>query len=208
MSAAFEKLVQGMLEQGYGQSSGLLTEETLMGLRKRIDELIYKDELRAARVGPLSDEHHIPSIRSDEIYWIDPHSSCQSVSVFLHMMEELAQYLTQTCFISLNRSEFHFARYQPGSLYQRHLDGFRGGQARQFSIILYLNHDWGDEDGGELVLYLPSDHGERAVKVQPRWGQLILFESHRLEHEVLATHRDRYSLTGWLRYDDLSLISS
>jgi SM-20-related protein len=58
-----------------------------------------------------------------------------------------------------------------------------------------LNKNWKPENGGELKLYL--ENGEE-LTIEPRAGTLVVFESH-MEHEVLMSHADRYSITGWLK---------
>jgi SM-20-related protein len=60
--------------------------------------------------------------------------------------------------------------------------------------VFYLNADWQEGNGGELVIY----NGESGVSIiQPELGTLVLFLSE-IEHEVLPTHRDRKSVTGWM----------
>ncbi|WP_338156648.1 2OG-Fe(II) oxygenase [Robiginitalea aestuariiviva] len=96
--------------------------------------------------------------------------------------------------------EFHYALYPEGSYYRRHLDVFQNDDRRRLSLICYLNEpDWTPADGGELVLYTQGEKGEKAVWVDPLPGQLVLMESHILEHEVKPTQRPRLSLTGWFK---------
>ena len=62
--------------------------------------------------------------------------------------------------------------------------------------MIYLNEEWAEGDGGELVIYKNS--GE--MKIQPLASRCVLFKSDQIEHEVLFTNKPRYSLTGWLLY--------
>ena len=62
------------------------------------------------------------------------------------------------------------------------------------SVVLYLNEQWAEDDGGELRLFT-----EPTIDVPPTGGKLVLFLSDSLEHQVLPTRRERLSLTGWFR---------
>lgn len=55
-------------------------------------------------------------------------------------------------------------------------------------------------DGGELRLFIDDENtegGERHVDVPPRGDRLLLFQSRKLEHEVLSTNAERYACTVW-----------
>jgi SM-20-related protein len=97
----------------------------------------------------------------------------------------------------LERTEAHFAVYPRGAFYSRHLDQFKEHSNRIFSVILYLNEQWQDGQGGELRVF--TDHG--AVDYARLFGRLIIFRSDAVEHEVLETFETRISLTGWMRRD-------
>lgn len=97
--------------------------------------------------------------------------------------------------------EAHFAHYQPGAFYRRHLDAFRGRTNRVLTTLLYLNPDWQPGDGGELLLY--PEQGEGVLeRVSPRAGTLVIFLSARFPHEVLPAQADRYSIAGWFRVNN------
>eukprot|EP00931_Biecheleriopsis_adriatica_P054800 TRINITY_DN32282_c0_g1_i1.p1 TRINITY_DN32282_c0_g1~~TRINITY_DN32282_c0_g1_i1.p1 ORF type:complete len:286 (+),score=36.32 TRINITY_DN32282_c0_g1_i1:97-954(+) len=90
-------------------------------------------------------------------------------------------------------------------------------RARRVTAILYLNDpDWkpssrprseadpGDGDGGELRCYCPHEAGEAGERsvghldIIPQGGVLVLFDSRRIEHQVLSSRRDRFALTCWI----------
>jgi SM-20-related protein len=80
------------------------------------------------------------------------------------------------------------------------MDVFRNDDRRELSLICYLNErDWDIRDGGELVLYLPGKTNENVKVIHPMPGQLVLFLSREIEHEVKPALRNRMSLTGWLK---------
>jgi SM-20-related protein len=67
------------------------------------------------------------------------------------------------------------------------------------SVVLYLNLDWGEADGGRLRLYLERAGEPPFEDVVPEGGTLAVFLSERFAHEVLPAARERLSLTGWFR---------
>ena len=72
---------------------------------------------------------------------------------------------------------------------------------------LYLNEpDWGENDGGELECFV-SEHGgglevDKKI-VRPLGGTIVLFDSRKIKHQVLAARRDRYAMTQWFVSSDL-----
>jgi SM-20-related protein len=110
-------------------------------------------------------------------------------------MDKFVRYLNRTCYTGITGYEFHYALYEQGSFYKRHLDQFKNNTSRAYSIIMYLNADWQEKDGGELVLY----HLDHIQTIAPMNGKCVFFKSSELEHEVLITHQPRMSITGWLK---------
>jgi SM-20-related protein len=111
-------------------------------------------------------------------------------------LEHLRLELNRTLFLGLLDIEVHYASYPPGARYVRHVDQPQGRNQRQLSLVLYLNPDWNELDGGELKLY---ESDGRCHEVVPKGGRLVLFRTEGREHEVLAARRERLSLSGWFR---------
>jgi SM-20-related protein len=116
-------------------------------------------------------------------------------NLFFDLMDRFVAYLNSTCYTGITGYEFHYALYETGSFYKRHLDQFRSNKSRAFSMIMYLNADWETKDGGELCVY----HADRIQTIAPENGKCVFFRSNELEHEVLVTHKPRLSITGWLK---------
>ena len=114
--------------------------------------------------------------------------------VYLNRLNDLATFLNQSLYLSLKAHEVHMTVYPVGSFYKRHLDQFKKDSHRKISVICYLNHNWTDEEGGQLRMHLPQE----TVDFAPVAGRLICFRSDQIEHEVLPATRERISLTGWL----------
>ena len=110
-------------------------------------------------------------------------------------MENFIDRLNSTCYAGINDYEFHYAVYEQGSFYKRHKDQFKNDSNRKYSLISYLNENWLEEDGGELVVY---QHGS-AQKILPLSQTAVFFKSDEMEHEVARANRQRMSISGWLK---------
>lgn len=146
-------------------------------------------------------------VRSDRIRWLDAHAPAQGE--LLRRMAQLQLSLNRRLLLGLADYEAHFAQYAAGAFYRRHRDTFLAGAPpaaasagdrkprRIVSSVIYLNRDWGAEDGGELVLY---DAAERELmRILPCAGTAVFFLSEEFPHEVLPARRARYSIAGWFR---------
>jgi len=103
-------------------------------------------------------------------------------------------------------SELLYAYYPTGGFYRRHTDSVVGSASvlRTYSLLMYLNNDWKESDGGCLRVHLDSGQdflpqGEDAnyIDVEPKGGTLVLFKSDRIPHEVLDTQSERMAVVGW-----------
>lgn len=164
------------------------------------NEVEESDRLRKAGIGSMNEFQVDRSIRGDVIYWLDRERD-QKLEAFFCLMDELMLALRRYCFLSLSGSEFHIAKYPAGTHYERHLDQFNERSNRQITVLIYLNRNWKEGDGGELKMYLESETN----LVKPVAKRLLLFKSGSIEHEVLKTNVPRYSLTGWLLHQPSGL---
>jgi SM-20-related protein len=178
-----------------------LSEEmfaTIMDFFKKSEE---NDSLRKAGIGSSGELQIQPDIRGDYIHWLVSERD-QEIKPLFDLMDQLTDNLKKYCFLSLSGSEFHIAKYPPGSHYSRHLDQFQHRSNRQITVLIYLNHQWKSGDGGELRIF--RDTGD--ILIQPVARRLLLFRSDTVEHEVLVTHVPRYSFTGWLLKKEADLM--
>lgn len=164
-----------------------------------LGQLIEADRLKRAGIGRERDFQVDRDIRRDWISWLTRQRPVQAD--FLELAEQIRLGLNRRLFLALFEFEAHLALYPPGAFYRRHFDSFRGAANRMVSLVVYLNRDWDDSEGGELVLYRPES-GEEMARVVPRAGTLLLFMSEEIEHEVLPTRRDRASIAGWFRLNN------
>ena len=92
-----------------------------------------------------------------------------------------------------------------GARYVCHLDNPGGAQAngRLLTLLVYLNRDWCDFDGGMLRLHRPADKGGDCVDVEPLLDRCVVFWSdHRTPHEVLPAHKQRWAISAWYHHGD------
>jgi SM-20-related protein len=136
-------------------------------------------------------------IRGDQVLWIDETEAGTALKQVLDQLETLRVTVNSNLFLGLFDIELHFAVYPPGAGYRRHLDRFQDDDRRALTIILYLNTDWHDDDGG-LLRFWPGASDE-VMEISPQGGTLVAFLSDRFWHEVAPTRRQRMSLTGWFR---------
>lgn len=184
-----------MVESGYAVCDDFVDSLLVEDLRRRLHILFENDDLKLAGIGKWEHFQKDKSIRNDKIYWISEQTRSQAESKFLSIVAQFVHYLNATCFTSIKSYEFHYALYQKGAFYKRHIDQFTNDPGRKYTMILYLNENWQEEDGGELILYLRDTE----IKILPLAGRLVFFESHKIEHEVKPANRERMSITGWLK---------
>lgn len=197
--AAYEQAALEIASQGYSIVDDFLSPAEVDAVRKAIRQEETAGAFGPAGIGRGSSFQRNRNIRRDSIRWIDHEAPPASCIPYFERLRALIRYLNRICYLGIRDMEMHFALYQPGGFYKRHLDVFHRQQSRKLSAICYLNSGWEEADGGALKLYLPQPGGETVVKVEPVAGRLMLFESHAIEHEVEVAHRERCSITGWLK---------
>jgi len=195
MNNSFDLLIDSYLENKVGIDSGFLTEKLSNGLRQNILQLQKYDLMSAARTGNKEAEDSLQQIRGDKIYWMDKEHDNVFEQEFLQLAESFIGHLNSTCYTGINSYEFHYAVYEEGSYYKRHTDQFQNNNDRKYSLISYLNEDWLEEDGGQLLVY----QDEEIQKVSPQSRTAVFFKSDEMEHEVTKARRSRMSISGWLK---------
>ncbi|MFM2224248.1 MAG: hypothetical protein RJA07_450 [Bacteroidota bacterium] len=195
MTTNFDTLIDTFMKNEIGIDANFLSEKLSDGLQQNIIQLQRNNLMHDATIGndELKDEHQ--KVRSDKIYWMDKSHNNAFENQFLQQTEDFISYLNMTCYTGITASEFHYAVYEKGSFYKRHRDQFKNDDNRKYSLINYLNKDWTQENGGELLVY----NKNKVQHIMPHSQQAIFFESHKNEHEVMVANRSRMSITGWLK---------
>jgi SM-20-related protein len=202
---SLEMLFQNLEEQGWAVTDDLLPEGLHHALYQQGQEYWLAGQFHDARIGrQLSDQRNAP-VRGDSICWLEDDAPEPAVQAFLTWADILRRRLNRHFFLGLNRAEFHFARYEPGRGYKKHIDQHEGQDSRRISLAVYLNPQWEDADGGQLCLYGPAQDGNGVTRILPSAGRVVLFRSEHVPHEVLPCNRNRWSVTGWFRADSYPL---
>lgn len=193
----FEALIQGLVDEEYGCCNDFIQPSTIIGLMDNIQRLSDSEKMQSSGFGNKLDFQKDQSFRGDQINWIEEKSTNPFEMIYLKKIAHFIMYLNKTCFTSINSFESHYSTYEKSRVYKRHLDQFKNENGRKFSIVLYLNQDWKEEDGGLLSMYPKMG---KQINLSPLGGRLVLFRSDEMEHEVHASFtRSRNSIAGWLK---------
>ncbi len=192
----FEILISGLMENRFGICDAFLDPPCLAGLRDNLLAYHAGGAMRPAGVGKNFDYRKNAEIRGDVIRWIAEATENPFERHFLSTVEKFIAYLNASCYTGINGYEFHYAYYDVGSFYKRHLDRFKSDKGRQFSFVMYLNEAWEESDNGRLSLYVD----EEEIALFPLEGRVVFFKSDETEHEVHPSpSRPRLSIAGWLK---------
>ncbi len=189
------ELADSLAENGWAITDDFFITDFLQELLKEEMLLFKSGQFKQAGIGKGAEHKVVSEIRSDFVHWLDEDNLSELQKQFWIQMEELKQFLNRYFFLGLKEMEFHFAVYPEGSFYKKHLDRFQRDSGRTISCVLYLNQEWTENDGGQLRIY----NNEKFMDVIPVFGRLVCFKSDEIEHEVLPTKKERYSITGWMK---------
>lgn len=195
MQKIFNALIDSYIENKIGISDNFLSETLAAHLKENLITLFAEHKMKSAGTGNKNLLQHDKLVRSDVIYWLDRSHNDPYENDFFDLMDDFVSHLNRTCYTGITGYEFHYTLYEKGSLYKKHLDQFRNNDSRQYSMIMYLNADWQQADGGELCIY----QNDEQLRISPMNGKSVFFKSSELAHEVLITNKSRMSITGWLK---------
>lgn len=197
MEDSFEDLIASYIKNKVGIAEHFLTPELANHLKQNLLDLNQKNALVSAGIGNSDKLSYDGAIRSDSIYWLDKSHNNVFENEFFAKIDAFILYLNESCYTGITGYEFHYALYEKGDFYLKHLDQFKNNPSRKYSMISYLNSNWQEVDGGELLIHQLNNN----QKISPTQGKTIFFKSDELVHEVLVTQNTRMSITGWLKSD-------
>ncbi len=189
---AWNPVINDLIEVGYSVKNNLFLHSDLEPMHDELTRLYNEDILKKASIATGVQ----PSVRGDMILWLDDCNS-NPFSTYLNALENLKTTLNRELYLGANTVESHVTMYPINKHYDKHVDNFKGKNNRKLSVILYLNKDWKKEDGGALVIY--NQKGETLCTVLPELGTFVVFLSEDFPHEVKVCHKERASITSWLR---------
>ncbi|KTC66841.1 2OG-Fe(II) oxygenase [Legionella birminghamensis] len=187
-------LIDDLCNQGFHIVDNFLGGEHAKQLRTNALSGDADQRFRLARVGNSAISQH--EIRGDSILWLDPDEFDLAVSTYFQKINQIVRELNNVLFLGLNQFETHYAIYQPGTFYKKHVDQFQNDKSRRISCVYYLNETWQTEYGGALKLYNKEE--QLLTSVLPQADRFICFTSD-LPHEVELTQQTRISIAGWLK---------
>jgi len=197
--ATMDTILDNIHEHGYAVIEDAFPEGVIE--RLLTDCLENQPDFKAAGIGRHQDSQLNAQIRKDKTLWLTGTSPAQAD--FMALTDELRLEVNRNFFLGLFDYECHYAKYEIGDFYQKHLDAFKGKSNRVFTTVCYLNTP---KAGGELLVYA-QDSDDVIARVAPKSGTLVVFESERFPHEVLAAESERYSIAGWFRTNN-SMVGS
>ena len=195
MLKTFNTLIDSFIDNKVGIAENFLSEALASHLKDNLKKLYSEKQLLNAGTGNETVVVQDKLVRGDKIYWLDRKHNDPYENDFFDLMDQFVIHLNSSCYTGITGYEFHYTMYEKGSFYKKHLDQFRNNGSRQYSMIMYLNADWKEKDGGELCIH----HGDNLQNITPTNGKSVFFKSSELEHEVLLTNKSRMSITGWLK---------
>lgn len=153
-----------------------------------------QEAFKQAGIGHLDKLLIEENYRNDQIKWINPSDCLPATKAYLGILELLMQQISKEFFLSLKDYECMYAIYPSGSYYKKHKDQFKQQAHRIISVVLYMNENWTEDFGGQLII--DTEGGSEIV--QPIFNRLVFFKSEMM-HEVVPCHAERFSITGWMK---------
>lgn len=185
-----------LAEQGFAVVDNVLPNDLVVSLKQKAMAWYEQGLYRPARIGKLDEQQKRTDIRSDEICWIDDWREPE-LAALKELYDQLVIFARRGLYLPITHYEAHLAVYWPENFYLWHRDRHKRYPSRLISSVFYLN-DLNSEDGGTLQI---RPLGRKGIEnIQPKSGRLVVFLS-QLRHQVLATQKQRWSVTCWLRDD-------
>jgi SM-20-related protein len=190
----YETITTALVEQGY-----IVIDDALESLvcAELMQHAMKLQGYKHAGISSSANLQVNKQRRRDKIHWLDENHPTEKK--FLTFSEGLRVYLNRHLFLGLSYYEAHFAKYEAGDFYEKHLDAFQHSKNRVVTTVYYLNEGWSKEDGGEIVLYDEKDN--QLQTLLPTANRLVVFLSEKFPHEVQPANTTRHSIAGWFRVD-------
>jgi hypothetical protein len=161
----------------------------------------------------LVKKHHLDLKKKGEPVWqvfytynTEPQKNSQLLDKCIPTIRELFNEIIKYCYgedlfskvWEVNRGNVNLTNFKKDCFIENHADG--GGKRMVCNILIYHNHDWEKEFGGELIL-------EETYKQQPRFGNFAVldFMTHNPFHLVTPIEKDginRFALLTGILYEE------
>lgn len=194
-------LINSIAENKWAVNDNFFPEELCDAILHSAIHKKISGQLQPALIGKDQNRQIRSDIRGDLTYWLGENEVDMNLQSAWKFLEQVRMTINQELYLGLKRFESHLAIYPPGKGYHKHFDQAPGSTARQLTFILYLNKNWQQGDGGELVIYDEHNNDQQIAKIEPLFGRSVFFLTEFFPHEVLPCKKERISLTGWFRND-------
>ena len=222
-----DESIKELDSKGYVVLPNFLSPELVSSLNQDVISLRNRNKFKVARIGQDFSNTLNTDIRIAETCFIGE-SKLQDIAsndrnMLYKLLDQVRQSLSGNVMLDeispstgevvkgapaldASLSELLYAYYPEGGFYRRHVDAVPNSASilRSYSLLLYLNKDWKESDGGHLRIhldsggdFLPADEEPTYVDIEPRGGTLVLFKSDKIPHEVLDTKSERMAVVGW-----------
>lgn len=195
-----ESLLDTLSRTGVCYSDAALSSSQREGWLEVLKTHQSRGQFKAASIGQGSAQQLNSTIRNDQISWLGNEST--EDQGILSELTLWKNYLNENLFLSTRTIEAHFAVYEKGHFYDRHIDQKMSllSSSRVLTFVVYLHAAWKTGNGGELVV-TEDDTDQVKQIIEPLPGRVVIFKSDEVWHEVRKSNFTRSSLTGWFRYD-------
>ncbi|AGH99112.1 2OG-Fe(II) oxygenase [Micavibrio aeruginosavorus] len=197
IAALNARIADDLYVQGWSVCTDYVPEDLRAALLADLAAQEEAGRLTLAAVGRDTTQTVETTIRNDRTLWLAGRDAAPAA--YLDLMGRLRLDLNRRLILGLFEYEAHYARYDAGGFYRKHVDALHGERNRVVSTVTYLTPDWAESDGGHLVLYDAVDQDRAIARVLPAAGTLAVFLSEEIPHEVLPPARPRNSIAGWFR---------
>ncbi|MCF8503108.1 MAG: 2OG-Fe(II) oxygenase, partial [Rhodospirillum sp.] len=174
-SSRSDAVAEALSGTGWCVVEDFLPADLTAALQTRAAALESKGLPTQAGIGRDGELHLNGSVRNASIHWLGSTNAAESA--YLGIMEALRGALNRRLFLGLFEFESHFAFYPPGGFYARHLDSLKGARNRMVSVVSYLNPNWTEGDGGQLIVWNAGEDGQEVARVSPKAGTVVVFLS-------------------------------
>jgi SM-20-related protein len=188
----YTKIIDALVEDGYIIINNALGYDLAQNLKQNAKT---QDDYKRAGISASNSLHVDDNRRRDKISWLDEDGA--SVSEFLSFAKTLQNTINRELYLGIKYYESHFAIYDTNDFYEKHLDAFKNSKNRVVTTVYYLNDEWSEDNGGELIIY--DEDNKEIAKVLPKADTLVVFLSDKFPHEVRPAKKTRYSIAGWFR---------
>lgn len=192
-----DDIADDLYKNGYACVKNFLDDALLNGLLDTLKTINNNNNLHQAHIGRGRKHTLSAKIRNDKTHWVDGRNIYEHQ--FLDHLNTIRLGLNKNLMLGLFDVEAHYAVYEQGGFYRRHLDSFQGKKNRIISLVVYLNKNWQFSDGGLLNLYRNQHVKDACATIIPEYNQAVFFLSEQIPHEVTLSHKTRLSIACWFR---------